>query len=563
MNTLNANKLKEMFLGGEQKIAEEFEYINELNVFPVPDGDTGSNMKITITGACDVIRNQEYKSLGDLGKQFSRGLLMNARGNSGVIFSQIIKGLTSVFDENTKEVYPPILINAFMKAKETAYRAVTMPVEGTILTVIRVTAENLNKKRSHFKTIEEVMTAACKEAENILAKTPEFLQELKEVGVVDSGGYGLCRFLEGMLSALTTKKRKKNEVVVKAALPKHNFIDNFRDNNDGFGYCCEFIMLLKSKVALSQKNKDDFDLSTFKKALSKIGNSLAVVVDEKIVKVHVHSLTPYNVLEIGADYGEFSKVKIENMTLQFLERNPGTTLETVSQNFNDSKLSKDIEIIATVPSTRIADIYVKELNVKYLINTEINGNPSISEFVAKIRETNSSNIIIVIDDSNILMAVNEAIKLVPKHISIKLVNAHDVAASYVSCLAFDPILSLDKNFDNIVDIIERINVGKISMASKMVSYSHIEVAKGDCIGVFDKKIITSSKNVFDTAKHLIDKLVDETKKAKIAYVICGRGAQLRDIRLIRKHLVEAHGLKTFFISGDQPVYNYYIAVKAK
>ncbi|MDR1234511.1 MAG: DAK2 domain-containing protein [Mycoplasmataceae bacterium] len=563
MLTLNAAKLKQMFVAGAEAVASEYEYINELNVFPVPDGDTGTNMMITINGAVDTIRNIDYTDIFLLGKNFSRGLLMNARGNSGVIFSQIIKGFTSILKEGKNEIGVVDFVSAFSAAKNTAYAAVASPVEGTILTVIRVTAENLNKQRN-FKSIEDVMKTACKEAQKILLQTPELLRELKEVGVVDSGGYGLCRFFDGMLLALgknveldTAKKIPLNKIEA-----KRSFINGLEDSNVGFGYCCEFIMILKSRVSLKQSKKRDFDLASFKKELNSIGDSTAVVKEDDLVKVHIHTLTPYRLLEIGAKYGEFNKVKIENMTLQFLERNPGTTLEKIQDQIKAKrKLPSEVKIIATVPSATIAKLYKDKLNINHTINTEITGNPSIQEFLDKIREANTSNIIIVVDDSNILLAAREAATLTANEINIEIINAHNIAASYLACLSFDPIQDIGTNENNISEIVESTVVGKVSVSSKFVKYSHIEIKKKDFIGIIDKRIVVSGKNLTQLLQEFSDKLVDELRKPKVAYIIYGRDAQLRDIKSLKKYLTETHSLNVSLVNGDQQTYSLYIAIQ--
>ncbi|GHU47169.1 kinase [Bacilli bacterium] len=569
MFTINADYLKKMFMSGAEAISNEYEYINELNVFPVPDGDTGSNMMITVNGACDTIRNVEYDDLFGIGKAFARGLLMNARGNSGVIFSQIIKGFVSIFTEGKKEIGVADFVKCFSNAKNTAYTALVTPVEGTILTVIRVTAENLNKRINTFKSIEDVMKVACKEAQAILLRTPEFLPELKEVGVVDSGGYGLCRFFDGMLLALKgNSSHPRKSAVTKTDInkigTKKSFIESLDDKNDGFGYCCEFIMILKSKVSLNQKNKGDFHLDDFKKQMSKIGDSLAVVVDDPIVKVHIHTVNPYLVLKIGAEYGEFNKVKIENMTLQFLERNPGTTLETLYEKDRGKEkklLPTKVKVIATVPSAYLEKIYHDDLGISHTINTGITGNPSIQDFLKKIRETNSSRIIILVDDSNIILAATEAIKLTSKDIKMELINARDIAASYLACLSFDPIQDLGDNTKTMTEAINDATVGKISKATKMVKYSHIEINKNDYIGITDKKVIVAKKNAFECAKVLCDMLIKETKRPKKAYVIFGMNTELRDIKAIKKYLNEAHDLNVVTIHGGQDVYSYYIAIQ--
>jgi DAK2 domain fusion protein YloV len=564
MTSLTIQKIKDMFLSGSAEIANHFAYIDELNVFPVPDGDTGSNMKTTVEGACDIIRNVEYTDFLTFGKQFSRGLLMNARGNSGVIFSQIIKGFTKDFYEGQTELTINDFINAFTNAKTVAYASVSTPIEGTILTVIRVTAENLNKKRTTFKTLPDVMQAAYDEANAILAKTPDFLTELKEAGVVDSGGYGLVCFIKGMLNALTGKTDNASsttEPITSKITSGSPTYPNFKDNNEGFGYCCEFIMTLESKVALSQKDKVNFNLDKFKRELNKIGNSLAVVVDEKLVKVHVHSTTPNKVLEIGSQYGEFNKVKVENMTMQFLERNPGTTLETMANQKVNTSLSSTVKVIATVPSQTMANIYKKNLDIKEVINTEIHGNPSISEFVTMIKQSKSSNIIIVVDDSNVVLAAKEAISLIPKPVHLELINAKNIAASYLACLAFDPVVNLRDNVRAMEKVVNRVVVGKISRATKVVKYSHIEINKDDYIGIQDKKVISANADLLIAAKALINKIIRQVRKPTVVHLITGKDVEIRTSHDIKKYIEETKQLRVIETDGQQPTYSYYIAIQ--
>jgi DAK2 domain fusion protein YloV len=564
MTSLTIKQIKEMFLSGSSEIAAHFAYIDELNVFPVPDGDTGSNMKTTVEGACDIVKNVEYNDFLTLGKQFSRGLLMNARGNSGVIFSQIIKGFTKDFYEGQTELTISDFINAFTNAKTVAYTSVSTPIEGTILTVIRVTAENLNKNRAIFKTIPDVVQSAYDEANAILAKTPDFLTELKEAGVVDSGGYGLVCFIKGMLNAITGKTSTTqpiSETIANKVSAVNAPFPNFKDNNEGFGYCCEFIMTLESKVALSQKDKDDFNLDKFKKELNKVGDSLAVVVDEKLVKVHVHSTTPNKVLEIGSQYGEFNKVKVENMTLQFLERNPGTTLETIGSQKINASLSSTVKVIATVPSQRIANIYKKNLDINEVINTESRGNPSISEFVTMIKQSKSSNIIIIVDDSNVVLAAKEAMSLIPKPVRFELINAKNIASSYLACLAFDPVVNLRDNVKIMEKVVNRAVVGKISRATKVVKYSHIEINKNDYIGIQDKKVISANIDILTAAKTLIDKIVKEVRKPTVVHLITGKDVEIRITHDIKKYIEETKQLRVIETDGQQPTYSYYIAIQ--
>ncbi len=563
MTKLTIEQIKKMFVAGAAAISEQYEYINELNVFPVPDGDTGSNMKITAEGATNVIKGMEFKDLFTLGRQFSRALLMNARGNSGVIFSQIIKGFVSVFKENVTELTIGEFADAFSKAKEIAYRAVTTPIEGTILTVIRVTAENIDKKKNTYTSIEDLMKDVIKESEDILAQTPDFLPELKNAGVVDSGGYGLVCFFKGMRESfnMSDEKIKEAKQVVKKPLPTKTIKPAFVDNNDGFGYCCEFIAKLGSKVVVEQKDKESLNEKNLKKELLEIGDSLAIVRDEDILKVHVHSVNPYKVLQIGQKYGEFSKVKIENMTFQFLERNPGMTLEKSSKKTN---LSQKPAVIATIPTKKLKELFIDDLAVNYVIDCEKNGNPSIQEFIDALNAVKSAKILLLVDDGNMVLAANEAISLftnMNQGARVHLINTKDIAATHNLCLAYNPEEDFDSNIKKLSKDFKLTAVGKISKSVKMVKYSHIDVKKNDFIGIIDKKIISSSKNIDTVIKQTFANLVKINKKARNAYIFYGVDVAPATLNIIEKEWMEKYGMKLHFIPSSESIYLFHFALR--
>jgi DAK2 domain fusion protein YloV len=524
VKTIDIKTLKEMFINGAKLIADNYEYIDELNVFPVPDGDTGSNMKATTEGAIEYIKKDDFADLLTFGKAYARGLLMNARGNSGVIFSQIFKGFVMNYKEGQKEITCDEVIDCFVSAKEVAYRAVSQPVEGTILTVIRVISEKMIHKKGTYTSMEKVFSDAIVIGEDALAKTPDLLPALKEVGVVDSGGYGLMKFISGMKDILTGNvgEKQKEKKINPAIDVKKSFLDNYNDDNEGFGYCNEFIMTLNAKVTLSQKAKEPFDLLTFKKGLSKLGDSDVVVQDGDIVKVHIHSTKPYEILQYGARFGEFNKIKVENMTNQFLERNPGTSLETMAMNKKNkvNSLLEEVRVVATVQSEELTKIYSEEFNIKNTIDTSINGNPSIQEFLKQVKETKSKNVIIVVDDSNVILAAKQAIELLDG-IKCELIITKDAITSYLACLAFDPIVDIKKNVKNMSNAILLTKAGYISKSIKPVKYSHINVKKDDFIGIIDKKIVSSNKNFKISSESLITQVISYIRKPKIAYIMAG------------------------------------------
>lgn len=574
---IKLKKLKDMFIHGAAQVAANYEYIDELNVFPVPDGDTGTNLKITLMGAADSIKDSEFKDLFELGKRFSRGLLMNARGNSGVIFSQIIKGFSTPFKEGQTSLSIADIISCIRSAKEKAYKSVINPVEGTILTVIRVVSEKLDENIGTFKNPEACFEFIVNQAWDILQQTPEFLPELKTVGVVDSGGYGLCCFLTGMYEqlcsddAIIETKNVTQQMTIKNATNTNSFLSKQQQsnsivdtyNNDGFGYCNEFIMKIGSKVSYLQEDKKPFDLEQLKGELMEIGDSIVAVNEDDIVKVHVHSTEPYKVLEIGAKYGEFVKVKIENMTLQFLQRNPGTTLEQLTeQEKRHLKLSNAPAIVATVPSGKFQEIYANDFKVKNTINTEFSGNPSIQEFLDQIRNTRSKNVIIVTDDSNVILAAQQAIELMKNTTTIEILPCKNILQSYLCLLHFDPMLTTKNNLNIMNRCLKKMLVGAISTSVKNIKYDRLTVNKDDYIGIVDKKILFADKNIENTIEKLIEHLAIKTKrnKKRMAYVVVGKDAQVKTTTLIEKILIEKYNIKTTIIVGEQPTYNYYIGV---
>ena len=573
MSKLSVKQVKDMFIAGAENISNNFEYINELNVFPVPDGDTGTNLKITTTGAAEAISNKEFASLNELGKTYSRALLMNARGNSGVIFSQIMKGMCQVLGAVGSDFPVTELAKAFRAASDCAYKAIAQPIEGTILTVIRVIAEELEKHINEFDTSKAAFAYVIKTGNETLAKTPEMIEALKNAGVVDSGGYGLMKFFEGMQASLLGQKIDKSTAVEPTKKVSDSIV-GIEDKNEGYGYCCEFIMTLGAKVDLNQKGKAKFDEEDLKDALQEIGNCLVTVVDDNIVKVHVHTLEPYKVLEIGQKYGEFNKVKIENMTLQFIEKNEGTALGAtyISKNaLNKSieRLGEDLSdtprIAATVPTERLQKIYREELKVDYFINYQKTGAPSIKDFLNAVLTLKSTKIILVVDDSNFVMAAEQAIDLVDnKKIDIELINARDISASYLLCYAYNPMSEFKDNVKALNRLNETATFAKIARAYKTVVSNKIKVKARDFIGMVRKEITHSNKTLDGCAKYLVDQIIHSAKKIKGLdnsnrwfFIFVGSETEPSTVQNVAGYITENYGIRTKIIYTDRPIYYFH------
>lgn len=569
MEKINIETLVHMFKIGSQQIANNFEYINELNVFPVPDGDTGTNMRITINGAIETIDNKSFNSLAELGKTFSKGMLMNARGNSGVIFSQIIKGFTKSFPIDKTELNIKDLINSFKEATEIAYKSVVQPVEGTILTVIRCVSEDLDKKKYEFETIEEVFKAVNTVAKKTLDLTPTMLPDLKMAGVVDSGGFGLVEFLKGMELAILGKDSSNdtndlNHLKINSSKILNNDVHL---KEEGHGYCTEFLLRLGMKAEESQQ-KSKFSEAKLNKEISKFVNSIVLVsdLDEGIVKLHAHTLEPDKLLKAGLAYGEFIKVKVENMNLQVHDRNTNSNVNEQTQLntheiINDKKLKNEVKVIATAPSRILGNLIKENYGVYDYIDTNESGNPSIGQFVELIKSCNSKNVIIAIDDTNILLAAKEASKQVKKFINCEII----VGRNFIECMSAISAFLPDENIRNNLKTMTRVmrNTGSacISTSVKTIRYPHIMVHKNDYISVVDKKIVAAEISVLDCIVKTMKMLVKKIKKPELVIIVYGNGIPIREVRQLEKTISEKFGLYCESVNGGQKIYNYLIGIQ--
>lgn len=567
MKSINAKLFVQMFDGGTRFIASNFEYMNELNVFPVPDGDTGTNMKITTSAALEVVKSNitQDTTLYDVCKLFDRQLLMNARGNSGVIFSQIFRGFFEPINPEITEIDIPLFIECLKRAKEKAYTSLSNPIEGTILTIIRMIVESLDNKE--FNELEELMQTINKAAFSALKLTPTLLPSLKEAKVVDSGGYGLCKFFEGMYRVLIGENivddgiENTSEAIKEISYAsKNTFINtNLRSgvSEEGFGYCCEFIIELGFKTSETQKPKQKWIKADFEKELLEIGDSLIVINDNDIVKIHIHSLFPYKILKIGQKYGEFLKIKIDNMTKQFLENHPEITPEEL---FSKYRMSNDIKIVATVPTEAIAEYYFKEFNIENTIITENIGNPSTNDILIAVKNTNSKNVLIITDDANIILSAEQASLLYKEKASVQIARCRNTMESIFACTIFNPNISLLENTKEINKMLKKSVTGLLSTSVKTAKFNDVLVEKNDYIGIVDKKIVLAEKNSESGAITLIKQMFQKIKKPQVVYLIYGKDIKIREVRNIEKIVNESYGLRCKIVEGNQKLYKYYIGI---
>lgn len=570
---INLEKFIAMIKGGSQILSLEHDYINDLNIFPVPDGDTGSNMDTTVKGAISSnIDGKSITNFKELADSFSKGLLMNARGNSGVIFSQIMRGFLSNFTAELTELTVTILQQSFVLAKDKAYTSVVNPVEGTILTIIRCMSESANSQS--YNDVKELFASVIKAGELALEDTPNLLKELKEVGVVDSGGYGLLSFFKGMNAILNnnidvliqeTQADLVNKKGESAYIDEGNF--EFFDQHkkdEGFGYCSEIIINLNLDINPNLKeNKDVFNLEEFKTELLRIGNSLVCVQYDNLVKVHIHTMKPYRLLQIAQQYGEFEKVKIENMSLQYENKvNESKTYDQVGSeiNLNTAKLVDGLSVVATAPTKKIAQFIKEDFEVDEVITTEDEGATSLQAFLAAMYNAGKKNCLIITDDSNLVMAANGA-KEYAKDIKCEVIPAKNVFETIVCASNVNKDITLKNNQKEILKILNKTLSAVISTSIKDVNYSHIDVKQNNKIGIINKKIVVSVQDEFAALKLTLDKLISGKKGIDICFLIYGANANLNTVKQFEKYVSEQYGLYCEIRSGDQKVYDYYIGLQ--
>ncbi|WP_031489081.1 DAK2 domain-containing protein [Ureaplasma canigenitalium] len=561
MKQINLDLFIKMLRAGAKTLEINSDYINELNVFPVPDGDTGTNMKTTMNGALSSLKSVTIDHFKDLSKHFNRGLLMNARGNSGVILSQIFRGFLEALESETKEVSLQNLIDGFDHACQRAYNSVSNPVEGTILTIVRMTNDEI-KKHGEFESIDELFLFALAEANNALEQTPELLPSLKEAGVVDSGGYALICVLQGMYEQLIGQFDESTLIAPKESAVKSEieFINPEIDKEVGFGYCSEIVMTLKQKIVPDGPEKSDFSLGKYKMELIKFGDSLVVIQDQDIVKVHLHTTTPHKLLLVSQKYGEFDKIKFENMTNQFYENMERKGVK-VKPN-NNGELSNIPKIIVTVPSESFKKMFLEELGIEHIIVRENDGNPSIEQFVNKINECNSKYVYIITDDSNIIMAAEQAAKIAHENkILVNIIPAKNVFETLVTTFKYDPTIDYIANLKQMNKAYKKAKSALISKSVRDIHYGHINVKTGDYIGIINKTIVVSTKEQYETLLKTIELLISTVKKPEILYIYYGLEANLSDLHRIEKYVSEKYGFFCEIRNTKQSVYQYYIGVQ--
>lgn len=554
MSNINASKFQEMVQAAASRLNEQAEYVNSLNVFPVPDGDTGTNMGMTITNGAKDVANKPANTVGEVAQILSKGLLMGARGNSGVILSQLFRGFAQ-YAQDYAELDGIHLAAALQNGVEVAYKAVMKPVEGTILTVSRGAAELANRKTNETDDATEIMTAALEGAKRALAKTPEMLPVLKEVGVVDSGGQGLVYIYEGFLMALNGEFIPETPLAELGAMDRmvnveHESVANASTADIKFGYCTEIMVELgKGPTA-----RESYDHDNFQTYLAGIGNSLLVVDDEEIVKVHVHTEDPGLVMQEGLKYGRLVKVKVDNMRLQ----NEGVAeKEAKTSNVSTSTSKKDWGLIAIAAGDGLAEIF-REMGVNHVVSGGQTMNPSTEDILNAIEAVNAEKVIILPNNKNIFMAAKSAAEVA--EIPVEVIESATVPQGFTALLSFDPTRTIEENKATMTDALADVQSGSVTTAIRDTNVDGIEIHKKDTLGMLNNKIVVSTKKMNDAIFAVFDKMIDED--SEIAAIYVGAEGKKANAERIAKELEKKHPqIEVEIHEGKQPVYPYLFSVE--
>ena len=535
-NTVDAKILGRMFLSGAKNLEAKKEWINELNVFPVPDGDTGTNMTLTIMSAASEVNALSEPDMKSLAKAISSGSLRGARGNSGVILSQLLRGFTKVI-EKYEEIDAPIFARAFERAVETAYKAVMKPKEGTILTV----AKGVSDK-----------AAEIAEAEKVLARTPEMLPVLKEAGVVDSGGQGLVEVLKGAFDGYLGKEIDLNFEKPAAKVTGTKPV-SAEESSIKFGYCTEFIIML-------EKEFTEKDEEGFKDYLMSIGDSLVVVADDDIVKVHVHTNDPGEAIQKALTYGQLSNMKIDNMRLEHHEKviKEAEKMAVQQAAQKTSKPEKEVGFISVSAGEGMGEIF-KELGADYLIQGGQTMNPSTEDMLDAIAQVNAKNIFIFPNNKNIILAANQARDLTEDK-NIVVIPAKTIPQGISAMISYVPEKTVEENTAEMMEAIGNVKTGQVTYAVRDTRIDDQEIHQGDIMGIGDKGILAVGQDIQDVAVEMAGKMTDED--SELISIYYGAEVEEADAEEVSSRLEELYPDYDIEINyGGQPIYYYVISVE--
>ena len=549
-STINAELFAKMFLAGAKNLEANKDWINELNVFPVPDGDTGTNMTLTIMSAAKEVAGLEILSMETLAKAISSGSLRGARGNSGVILSQLLRGFTKGI-RDTEEIDVITITEAFQKAVATAYKAVMKPKEGTILTVAKGFADKATELAlTENVEMEELLATSLKYAEEVLAKTPEMLPVLKEAGVVDSGGQGLIQVLKGAFDAYLGKEVEYTiEKPERSGEPAQ--ADTRTETDIRFGYCTEFIIMTKKPMSQAEEMK-------FKAFLESIGDSIVLVADEGIVKVHVHTNDPGVAITKALTYGELSHMKIDNMREEHREKLIKDAEKHTASEEQPALPHKEVGFISVSIGEGIGEIF-RGLGVDYLIEGGQTMNPSTEDMLNAIAKVNADTIFIFPNNKNIILAANQA-QALTENKKIVVIPTRTVPQGIAAIISFDPTASEEENEKNMKKAMSLVKTGQITYAVRDTHIDDKEIKEGNIIGIGDDSILAVGEDVAEITKKTIDLMANE--ESELISIYYGEDITEEDANALGAELQKKYpNCEVEVYAGGQPIYYYVVSVE--
>jgi uncharacterized protein len=556
LKVLDGKKFAKMVLEGASNLSRNAAMVDALNVFPVPDGDTGTNMNLTITSGAKEVEKNTSGQIGTVANAFAKGLLMGARGNSGVILSQLFRGFSKAV-EGKESITAAEFANAFEKGVETAYKAVMKPVEGTILTVAKDAAKKAVKEAKKSDDVLYIMKELVKESKASLSRTPDLLPVLKEVGVVDSGGQGLVTVYEGFLAVLEGKELPKVSVNAPSMgelvnAEHHKAQVHMKTEDIHFGYCTEFMVRFEE----NKIKNNPFDETNFRNELAEHGDSLLVVADDDVVKVHIHTEQPGNMLTLAHRYGSLINIKIENMREQHsaILESENEVIPLYSQPAAEKK--KEYGIVTVAMGEGIEEMF-SSMGASVIQGGQTM-NPSTEDIVRAISEVNAEKVFILPNNSNIIMASEQAASVVDEEVVI--IRTKTVPQGIASILAFNPSADMKENEKKMNEAITSVKSGQVTYAVRDTSIDGVEIAKGDFMGISEGKIITSKTNKQEVTKELLEKMMDED--SEIVTIIYGEDSSEDEAQELADFIEEKFpDAEAEIHNGKQPIYSFILSVE--
>lgn len=553
--TLDGKQFAEMILQGANHLSNNANFVDALNVFPVPDGDTGTNMNLSMTSGANEVRNNHSDHIGKVGNALSKGLLMGARGNSGVILSQLFRGFSKSIEAKAT-INATEFAAALQAGVDTAYKAVMKPVEGTILTVAKDAAKAAVFAAETETSITKVMELTLKEAEASLKRTPELLPVLKEVGVVDSGGQGLVFVYEGFLSVLKGEKLDTSHVRTPSMdelvnAEHHKSVQGHINTEDiEFGYCTEFMVRFEA-------DKTPFHEETFRNDLSQFGDSLLVIADDELAKVHIHAEHPGEVLSYGQKYGNLINMKIENMRQQHTDIVGEKSQATPSMNTEVKKEKSKYGIVTVSMGKGIAELF-RSIGANEVIEGGQTMNPSTEDIVKAIHDVNAENIIILPNNSNIVMAAQQAASVVEENVIV--IPSKTVPQGMAALLAFNPTVESEEVEGLMNEALQHVKSGQITYAVRDTNIDGLDISKGDFMGISNGKIVITDREQLAASKKLLTEMISEDDE--IVTIIQGEDASDDETEQLLQYVEEMfEDVEVEMHKGDQPLYSYIFSVE--